>query len=248
MRPSDFSLEKKADDFRQYWGYGTDKPINLQSLLLELNVMAAFKVMDKVSGMAYKAQSGARFMLINSGQTLGRQNFTICHELYHLFVQKEFNHKICSLPAFSYDKKDPEEYSADVFAAFLLLPTKGIRDLIPENEFDKDCISLDTIIKIEQSFQCSRTALLHRLKKNMKCISDVKYDEFSRNIRYSAYQRGFPTNLYEPSKTEGVWGNYGELAFGLFESGKISEGDFSSLMLDIGVDIFQEPSSLYPDI
>jgi Zn-dependent peptidase ImmA (M78 family) len=139
-------LEKKADDCRQRWGYGTDKPINLQSLLLELNVPTFFKPMKKISGMAFKSETNARFMLVNSEQTMGRQNFTICHELYHLFVQTDFSHKVCM--AQSFDKKDPEEYAADNFAAFLLLPTKGIRDLLPENEFNLDTITLDTVVKI----------------------------------------------------------------------------------------------------
>lgn len=246
MRYSLPSLEKKADDFRQRWGYGTDKPINLQSLLLELNVPTFFKTMEKVSGMAFKSESNARFILINSGHTVGRQNFTICHELYHLFIQENFSYKVCTAQSFIYDKKDPEEYAADIFAAFLLLPTKGIRDLIPEKELEKDSISLDTVVKLEHAFQCSRSALLYRLKK-LNYISDIKFSEFSQNKILSAYQRGYPINLYQPSNVELVWGNYGEIAFDLFELGKISEGDYASLMIDIGVDIFKKTIPDYPD-
>jgi Zn-dependent peptidase ImmA (M78 family) len=237
-------LEKKADDCRQRWGYGTDKPINLQSLLLELNVPTFFKPMKKVSGMAFKSETNARFMLVNSEQTVGRQNFTICHELYHLFVQTDFSYKVCM--AQSFDKKDPEEYAADNFAAFLLLPTKGIRDLLPENEFASDTITLDTVVKMEQAFQCSRTALLYRLKQ-LGYISKNRYTELDQNKIKSASNRGYPIQLYKPTYTEGVWGNYGELAFDLFESGKISEGDYATIMMDIGTDIFQEPMADYVD-
>jgi Zn-dependent peptidase ImmA (M78 family) len=237
-------LEKKADDCRQRWGYGTDKPINLQSLLLELNVPTFFKPMEKISGMAFKSDINARFMLVNSAQTVGRQNFTICHELYHLFVQTDFSHKVCM--AQSFDKKDPEEYAADNFAAFLLLPTKGIRDLMPEKEFALDTITLDTVVKMEQAFQCSRTALLYRLKQ-LKHISQTKYIELDKNKIKSAMNRGYPIQLYKPNNIELVWGNYGELAFDLFESGKISEGDYASIMLDIGTDIFEESMADYVD-
>jgi Zn-dependent peptidase ImmA (M78 family) len=237
-------LEKKADDCRQRWGYGTDKPINLQSLLLELNVPTFFKPMEKISGMAFKSDTNARFMLVNSAQTVGRQNFTICHELYHLFVQTDFSHKICT--AQSFDKKDPEEYAADNFAAFLLLPTKGIRDLMPEKELALDAITVDSVVKMEHAFQCSRTALLYRLKQ-LKYISQAKYTEFDKNKIKSALNRGYPIQLYLPNKVELVWGNYGELAFDLFESGKISEGDYASVMMDIGIDIFKEPVADYVD-
>jgi Zn-dependent peptidase ImmA (M78 family) len=232
-------LEKKAEDFRQRWGYGIDKPINFQSLLLELNVPTFFKPMKKVSGMAFKSESDAKFILINSNQTIGRQNFTICHELYHLFVQKDFEYKVCITQKF--DKKDLEEYSADIFASFLLLPSKGIRYLIPEDELEKDSISLDTIVKIEQAFQCSRQALLYRLKK-LSFLSDTKAMEYTQWVTNSAYTRGYPTHLYKATNSNDVWGDYGESALELFQSRKISEGDYASLMIEIGVDVFAEPT------
>lgn len=231
-------LEKKAEDFRQRWGYGTDKPINFQSLLLELNVPTFFKPMKKVSGMAFKSESDAKFILINSSQTIGRQNFTICHELYHLFIQKNFEYQVCITQKF--DKKDLEEYSADIFASFLLLPSKGVRDLIPEDELEKDAITLDTIVKIEQAFQCSRLALLHRLK-NLSFLSDIKALDYKQWVTNSAYTRGYPTYLYKPTNNNDVWGDYGESALELFHSRKISEGDYASLMMEIGVDVFAEP-------
>jgi Zn-dependent peptidase ImmA (M78 family) len=239
MRNSYPYLEKKADDFRQRWGYGTDKPINLQSLLLGLNVPTFFKPMKKISGMAFKPKPDAKFMLINSSQTIGRQNFTICHELYHLFVQKDFEYQICITQNFN--SKDPEEYNADVFASYLLLPSKGIRDLIPEDELEKDGISLDTIVKIEQAFQCSRIALLHRLKK-MSFISESKMSKFNQLIINSAYIRGYPCQLYKPTLSNDVWGDYGETALELFNLQKISEGDYTSLMIDIGIDVLKQPT------
>ena len=238
MRHSHQWLEKKAEECRQIWGYGTDKPINFQSLLIDLNVPTFFKPMKKVSGMAFKAESGVKFMLVNSNRTIGAQNFTICHELYHLFVQENFAHKVCITQKF--DKKDLEEYNADVFASFLLLPSKGVRDLIPENELGKDAVSLDTVVKIEQAFQCSRTALLYRLQK-LSFLSEPKAKEYASWVRNSAYARGYPTKLYKSSDSNDVWGDYGELALSLFQSEKIQEGDYASLMMDIGVDVFADP-------
>jgi Zn-dependent peptidase ImmA (M78 family) len=238
MRLSYPLLEKKAEDFRQKCGYGTDKPINFQGLLLELNVPTFFKPMKKISGMAFKSETDVRFILINSSQTIGRQNFTLCHELYHLFIQKKFEHQVCITQQFN--KKDTEEYNADVFASFLLLPSKGIRDLIPEDELEKDAITLDTIVKIEQAFQSSRQALLFRLK-SMSFLSDAKSIEYSQWVRNSAYTRGYPAHLYSPNNSTDVWGDYGESALELFQTNKISEGDYASIMIDIGVDILQMP-------
>lgn len=239
-------LEKKADDFRQKWGYGTDKPIHLPSLLLDLNVPTFFKPMKKVSGMAFKAENQTQFMLINSSNTLGRQNFTICHELYHLFVQKNFEYKVCITELFNNKDKDKEEYHADAFAAFLLLPSKGIRDVIPEAELDRDAITLDTVIKIEQMYQCSRTAVLYRLKK-MNFLSNSKFTDYQQNVKQSAYARGYPLHLYLPTNHCEVWGNYGQGAHELFQMSKITEGDYASLMMDIGIDIFESQQDETPD-
>ena len=235
-------IEKQAEDFRQQYGYGTDKPINLQSLLLELNVPTFFKPMKSVSGMAYKSDKNEKFILINSAQTVGRQNFTICHELYHLFVQKDFEYKVCVTQKF--DKKDKHEYYADLFASFFLLPSKGIRDLVPDDEFEKDSISLDTVVKIEQAFQCSRLALLHRLKQ-LHLISDSKKIEYSTHVKSSAYNRAYPIRLYEKTDSIDVWGDYGKIALDLFQNRKISEGDYTSLMIDVGIDVLaSQPEEL----
>ena len=35
-------------------------------------------------------QDDVKFMLINANHSIGKQNFSIAHELYHLFVQENF--------------------------------------------------------------------------------------------------------------------------------------------------------------
>ena len=101
------------------------------------------------------------FMLINSGNTIGRQHFTISHEIYHLFIQEDFNSRICQTQTF--DKTDLNEYKADLFAANFLMPEEGIFELIPQNELNKNKIQLDTLLRIEQYFSCGRSARLSRL-------------------------------------------------------------------------------------
>jgi hypothetical protein len=50
-----------------------------------------------------------------------------------------------------------------------------------------------------------------------------------------------PTNRCE------VWGDYGQRAHELFQNSKISEGDYASLMMDIGIDIFKSQTDEAPD-
>lgn len=229
-------LEKSATEFRQLHGIGAGDPIRLKSLLSKLNVVTVFKPMSSsFSGMALKTTNGDnidRFILVNSNHNIGKQHFTICHELYHLYVQKEFTSMVCNTGLF--DKKNAEEYNADIFASILLLPETGIKSLIPDDEMNKDKISLKTILKIEHYYSCSRTALLYRLKE-LQLISSTGYDKHSTGIKIGAIQNGYSTDLYESGNEKLVVGNYGELARELFEIQKISETHYISLLMDLGM-------------
>jgi len=229
-----YKIKKDAIEFRNELGFGNTDAIKLKSLLLKLDIIAVFKPLsEKFSGMAVKTEQ-KNFILINSNHSIGRQNFSVCHELYHLYIQPDFIPHHCK--AGTFDKDVDNEYLADTFASYFLMPDDGIFSLIPDEEFKKDKINLDTIFKIEQYFGCSRLALLYRLL-DMKLISKNKLDEYSQFVKLNAKQYGYPTDLYEPGNHGLVIGNYGSLAKFLYDKEKISEGHYFSLMHDIGFDI-----------
>lgn len=154
-------LKEKASGFRQKFGYAETDPIYLKSFLLKNNVITVFSDLGEgLSGMALKVQED-RFMLVNHGQSLGRQHFTIAHELYHLFVQENFVSRKCVTGLFS-NQKDLEEKKADLFAANLLLPETGMLNLIPIAERSGK-ISEQTIFKIQQYYSVSVKAVIFRL-------------------------------------------------------------------------------------
>jgi Zn-dependent peptidase ImmA (M78 family) len=234
-------LEDKAVEFRAKVQYSAIQSISTENLLLQLNVISSFQPMsEKLSGMALKVAEKDhtfRFMLINSNHNIGRQNFTICHEFYHLYIQENFSAQFCSTAKFD-EKKDIEEFKADIFAAILLIPAAGLRMLIPTIEQDIDKISLATIIKIEQYYQCSRLALLYRLR-NLGYISQEKVEHYRQNVKKGAYQHGYDTKLYEKDREGLHIGDYGDIANFLYEVEKISEGHYMTLMNTVGVDIFE---------
>ena len=236
------AIEQKANEARTSWGLTLFESIRLKSLLMQLNVLAVFQPMSyEFSGMAIKIADNKnfqRFMLINSNSTLGRQHFTICHELYHLFLQKDFFSMVCQTGRFN--KKELEEFNADWFAAYFLLPEEGIMRLIPELEKQKkDKISLATILRIEQYFSCSRAALLVRLE-DIGLISKSYREQFRSKVMSSALQHGYSLSVYKPGNHNLVIGDYGEIARRLYDNEEISESHYASLMLDIGVDVLAE--------
>ncbi|MCT3920021.1 ImmA/IrrE family metallo-endopeptidase [Elizabethkingia anophelis] len=225
-------LEKKATEFRRMAGLSDSDPIRIKSLLTKLNVITVFKnLSDGFSGMALKVDNN-RFILVNSAHSIGKQHFTICHELYHLYIQEDFTSMICQVGTFNKSLK--EEYNADQFAAILLMPETAIKEIIPEKELLRDKIQLATIIRLEQYFACSRNALLYRLKE-LNLITNVTYNLYCKSIKKGAVEYGFPIDLYQEGNKDQTIGNYGELTRELFDKEIISESHYISLLYDLGM-------------
>ena len=232
-------LELLAQDFRQQNGLSLTEPLKLKSLLQKTNVLTIFKPLSsKFSGMSIKIEvpeKAYRFMLVNCEHPVGKQHFTICHEFYHLFFQKDFKAAISCTGLF--DKKgNPEEYNADIFASYLLLPESGIWEMIPETERAKNKIKIGTVLAIGQYYGSSHIALLFRLL-NMGLIDLLKKDELSHGVMANARKFGYNTSLYEKANENEVIGNYGALAYQAWETGIVSESAFFGLLQDLGVDI-----------
>ncbi|MDC1106321.1 ImmA/IrrE family metallo-endopeptidase [Prolixibacteraceae bacterium] len=232
-------LEQLATEFRRNNGLNATEAIRLKSLLLKNNILTVFLPLSgDLSGMAVKTKGNEIakcFILVNANHTLGRQHFTICHELYHLYYQKNFTSE--KSLAGKFDKKgDPEEYNADIFASHLLLPEDGVYQMIPEKEWGKNKISLQTILKIEHYYSCSRSALLNRLIK-MGLIDQNRYQEFNSDKIKNAILHGYNEDLYKPGNEGQIIGNYGILAKELYDKGMISENSYFSLLEDIGIDL-----------
>lgn len=227
------NLQDKADLFRKEHNISATEPINIENLLLELGILVVYKPMsDSFSGMAIISGS-VKAILINSLCALGRQNFTIAHEIYHLFIQEKHVPHLCVIGQF--DKKEVEEYRADIFATNFLLPLEGIKQHIPPSE-NKNTISPLTILKISTFFGSSWAFTLRRLT-DCGFLSKARYEELKiLSPTYVANQYGYPTHLYKPTE-EKVVGNFGEISKTLYDKGIISESHYYELMNAIGVEL-----------
>ena len=239
---ANYEIIKRANIFRQDKGLGVKDPINIRSLLLKLKVPAVFKPLEStISGMAIKV-GDRRFMLINSSKTVGHQHFTTIHELYHLFIQENFRHMVCT-PESNTSSRGIEK-KADLFASHVLIPEAGLLELIPSRELGINRISVGTLLEIEQYYMCSRKALLNRLR-SMRLIDNEHYEEFSKNVIKNAILHGFDKHLYCASNKKDIVGDYGILSKSLYDKGFISESHYASLMGDIGIDV--DPESINSD-
>lgn len=226
-------IEIRASELRNEWGFSSYDPVPVKQLLLKLNILTLFKSLgDDFSGMCLK-RNDKRFVLVNANHPIGRQNFTIAHELYHLYVQETFEIHYCNPGSTSASKQEKE---ADWFASVFLMPEMGLKKMIPEPELIQREVSVATLLKLEQFFCVSRNALLVRLC-TLRLISKEKAASLKKiPVIRSAKEYGYDITLYLPTNKGLVVGDYGVKAKTLLDKGLISEGHYIELLSKIGVD------------
>ena len=224
-------IRKKVIEFRTKAGLTVSEPVNLRSLLFRLNIQTLFRPLSNdFSGMCIKSDNH-KFILINSNNPIGRQNFTIGHELYHLFIQENFKPHFCVVGQFN--KSFEQEYLADLFATNLLMPYDKLIELIPDNELiPRDRIKLFTLLSLENYFGVSHLALLYRLL-NLDLITSNFLEESKSGIISIAERHGFDNSLYKPGNHGLMLTDYGMLADNLFKDGLISEAHYYELISEI---------------
>ncbi len=223
-------LEELSIKFRSDNDLSLTQPIALLSLIQKLNILTLFRPLsDSFYGLSIRSKDDLRFMLINHNRTIGRQNFTIAHEFYHLFYDDNPKPNICSKNT----EKEPSEINANYFAAALLMPKKGLYKELTAQEIQTKDIALPKIIYLEQYYSVSRQSILIRLKQ-LNLLSPKLFEEYScLQVKPSAKMYGYNTSLYESGRENLIIGDYGEKAMRLFEDGKISEGHYFELINQI---------------
>lgn len=229
-------VESQVSRFRQSVGLSDTETVNLKSLLLKLKVLTVYRSLSETfSGMSLKS-GNSRFMLVNANHPVCRQNFTIAHELYHLFVEPDSTSGAKPHQCSGENAKSEGEQCADAFALRFLIPADGVRQLLSGNELKTGKVSLASVLRIGQYFSVSHTAVLNRLL-DLKLIGVGQRDEFQKLVvNRVARAYGYDTALYKPGNKGLVIGDFGEKARKLFEEEKISEGHYLELLHKIGID------------
>lgn len=221
-----------AAQFRSKFGLSLTEPIFIKTLLMKLGVTAVFRPLSESSyGIGCKASGSKMFILVNSNSTIGRQNFTIAHELYHFFYDEHPEPHLCSNIYNSSSEKN-----ANRFASSLLMPREGILSMVCKEEVESRKISLATVLRLENYFGVSRSALLFRLK-DIELIDSKRKEELKNlPVKESARDYGYDLSVYKKGNEGLTLGDFGEKARILFERGIISEGHYVELMNMISYD------------
>ena len=221
-----YEINELANKCRRKWNIHDNSPIDIISLALNKinNLTISFLRFDGNFSGSSCIVSNQVLIFINAAHPLGRQRFTLAHEIYHLMAEKDYT-DISSLT-------DEEiESNADNFASCLLLPHSGLE--LYEEEFNIKKWTLEDIIKAEQYYQLSHKAFLYRLNMLGK-ITDEECLNYLPQIMKNATKLGFTSQLYESytNYEELVIGNYIRLLELSYDNALISEEKLNELLLD----------------
>ena len=112
-------LSNKASNLRKKLGADGEAPIDIFKLVQKIeNLTLVFYGLGKnISGVCYKGTQSS-LIVINSDMSLGRQRFSLAHELYHLYYDEV---KKSSVSLILIGEGDETERKADQFASYFLI-------------------------------------------------------------------------------------------------------------------------------
>ena len=135
-------------------------PVDVQSIAGCLRIDVAYEHGMEVSGEVSLQTGGRPRILVNAGDSLVRQRFTIAHEIGHVVLgHLDTAHTVYrdTRQNYTLGNFDPRERDANYFAAELLMPADAVRVYAAEEKGA-------TIHTLAERFQVSATAMEIRLK------------------------------------------------------------------------------------
>lgn len=222
-----YKIYKQSVNIRKRLGESDSSPIDVFALAQDINdlTLVLYPLGDNISGMCVRTER-ATVIAINSAMSIGRQNFSLAHELYHYYFDTTPQTVICRKEIGS--RGNEVEMAADRFASYLLMPLGN--EVLKEGEK----ITFEKIIALEQYYKVSNQAMLYRLVEE-GVLSLKEAEGYKKGIIRKAESLGYDTSLYRPSrsdKTCKTFGNYIKQTQRLMDKELISNGKYEQLLLE----------------
>ncbi|MDR3602915.1 MAG: ImmA/IrrE family metallo-endopeptidase [Desulfosporosinus sp.] len=227
------ALSNKASSVRKKLGEDNTSPIDIFALMYttENVTLVKYPLGEKISGACLKNNTSA-VIAVNSSMSIGRQRFSLAHELYHLYFDENMISTICPSKI---GGGNQTEKSADQFASYLLMPPAALYEKIQEmKSAENRKLTVKDVIKLEQYFGVSRKAMLFRLQEEGE-LSQSDAADMQKDVIISAAKLGYDTSLYKPTpenENKGTYGYYIKQAENLLQSDIISTGKYEEWLLD----------------
>lgn len=222
----------KALSLRKELGEDTTSPIDIFSLshTIPQLTLVFYPMGDHLSGMCIR-NDGNPVIAINSSMSVGRQRYSMAHELYHLYYDENKQSTVCAIKI---GTGNDTEKAADQFASYFLIPPVALSESIKKvHGSSPDNLDIKEIVKLEQYFGVSRQAMLCRLIEDKKLTSQ-QADQFRQGVIRSAVNLGYDDSLYKPlpeDKQYKTYGYYIQQAEELLQKDLVSNGKYEQLLL-----------------
>lgn len=226
-------LSSKASVIRKKLGESESSPIDIFSLVQSIQslTLVFYPLGKNISGACFRGELSS-VIAVNSDMSVGRQRYSLAHELYHLYFDKGTSATVC--PSKIGDGNENEK-KADQFASYFLMPPAALYESVQKCRKSSDRpLPIEEIIRLEQYFGISHQAMLIRLMEEGELTSRDAASMQSGIIGIAA-KLGFDTALYKPSSEDikrRVLGYYIYQAENLLQKDIISAGKYEELLLD----------------
>lgn len=222
----------KALSLRKELGEDITSPIDIFALAHTIPqlTLVFYPMGDHLSGMCIK-NDGNPVIAVNSSMSVGRQRFSMAHELFHLYFDENEQSTVCAM---NIGSGNEVEKDADQFASYFLMPPVALSEAFKKIQCSSTgSLGIKEIVKLEQYFGVSRQAMLCRLIEDKKLPSQ-KADQFRQGVIRSAVNLGYDDSLYKPlpeNKQYKTYGYYIQQAEELLEKDLVSTGKYEQLLL-----------------
>jgi len=154
--------------------YDIPIPIPNSFKLLEESIgifIISKKINNDISAFQYKIGNN-KFIFINNSHDLGRQYFSLWHEVYHLYTGDGVNIKNNLSKEYMISEK-----KADLFASRILIEKNELRSLIQNNKnyIKQGKLDIQDFIKLQSYFKVSYQSLVYRIKEEFPNLFDNDY-------------------------------------------------------------------------
>src|SRR6266487_5305298 len=163
---------------RQSAGLGIWTPMCIYDVAEELGLEVRFVDISSMEGMYCK--NAAPLILVSSLRPSGRQAFTCGHELgHHIYKHGTRIDEIIGRPA-AKSRFDPEEFLADCFAGFLLMPKSAVSRAFAIRGWDICSCTPLQLYTVAGTFGVGYTTLIQHLSSTLNLLPRSRANELAR--------------------------------------------------------------------
>lgn len=160
-------IDVKVKNFYAFAGMSSDKEVlNIMQIARSSIQKKGYLVLEipfadeEIGALCYRGDA-LGYIVLNTSLPKVNINFTICHELYHVFYQKNvYRPKVEFADDHYYEHE--EEFAANLFAGMLLMPEAGFRFMYSKFKEESADNERDTIIRLMNYYQAPYMAVLIR--------------------------------------------------------------------------------------